>query len=138
MDDGGAVMKPDNDYWTREAIRARQIAFLERHGVKLEPEPATKPPTPQEKAQKAFAPSLEAMVKANAQSNRKALERTQAELEEAERERDRAEYARRAQIANFQAIELGYAQQQAEALAARRYDPTGNWGPANYRSGSDE
>jgi hypothetical protein len=126
-------MKTGNDYWTKEAIMARQMAIFEKHGVKLEPTPKP-PPTAQEKAQRAFAPSLEAMVKANAQSNRKVLERTQAELEEAERERDRAQYRRNAEIANFHAIELGYAQRQAEALAARRYDPTGNWGPANYKT----
>jgi hypothetical protein len=114
------------------------MAIFERHGIKLGPGLATKPPTPQEKAQKAFAPSLEAMVKANAQSTQRVLERTQAELEEAERERDRAEYRQRAQIANFHAIELGYAQRQAEALAARRYDPTGNWGPPNYKTRADD
>jgi hypothetical protein len=78
------------------------------------------------------------MVKANTQSNRRALERTKAELEEAERKRNEAEYHRRAEIANFQAIELGYAQRQAEALADRRYDPLGLWGEPNYKMHPDD
>jgi hypothetical protein len=80
------------------------------------------------------AQPLEVVVKANAQSNQRALERAKAEMEEAERKRQQTEYVRRAQIANEQAVELGYAQRQWEALAARRYDPLGVWGPANYKT----
>ena len=72
------------------------------------------------------------------QSTQRVLERTEAELEEAQRKRNEAEYHRNAEIANFQAIELGYAQRQAEALASRRYDPLGLWGPPNYKLNPDD
>jgi hypothetical protein len=119
------MKQPNEEYvFDKEAFVARLLA------IRAKPKPKA---TAQERAQQAFVPTLEVMVKANAQSNRRVLERTQAELEEAERERNRAAYRERVEIANFQAIELAYAQRQAEALAARRYDPTGNWGPPNYR-----
>ena len=102
------------------------------------PKPAPKPPTALEKAQKAFAPKLEAVVKANIQSNERALEFTKAQLEEAERERDRAEYVRRMAVANEQAVELAYAQRQAEALAERRYDPLGLYERPNYKTHPDD
>jgi hypothetical protein len=131
-------MKPNEDrLMTKEAILARYMAIFEKHDAKRKPTAKPKP-TAEEKAQQAFAPTLEVVVKANAQSNQRALDRTKAELEEAEQERDREEYRQLAEIANFQAIELGYAQRQAEALAARRYDPTGNWGAPNYKTNPDD
>jgi hypothetical protein len=131
-------MKPTEEReMTYEAILARQRALFEKWDKrKLQAKP--KPPTAEQKAQQAFAPTLEAMVKANAQSNQRALDRTKSELEEAERERNEAQYRRNAEIANFQAIELGYAQRQAEALAERRYDPLGSWGPPNYKMHPDD
>jgi hypothetical protein len=45
---------------------------------------------------------------------------------------------RRAQIANEQAVELGYFQRQMEALASRRYDPMGLYGPQNYKLHPDD
>jgi hypothetical protein len=130
-------MKPTEEReFTYEAILARQLAIFEKYDAKRKL--AAKPPTAQEKARQAFAPDLEIVVKANAQSNQRVLERTRAELEEAERKRNEAQYRRNAEIANFHAIELGYAQRQAEALAARRYDPTGNWGPPNYKTRMDD
>jgi hypothetical protein len=127
-------MKPNEDrLMTREAILARYMAIFNKPRP-----PKPKPPTAEERAQRAFAPTLEVVVKANAQSNQRALDRTKAELEEAECKRNEAEYHHRTQIANFQAIELGFAQRQAEALAARRYDPTGNWGTPNYKTHPDD
>ena len=125
-------MKPDPNYWTKEAIMARYRAILDK------PRPPKPKPTAEQKAQQAFAPTLEAMAKANAQSTQRVLDRTKAELVEAERKRNEAEYHRRAEIANFQAIELGYAQRQAEALAVRRYDPMGLWGSPNYKMHPDD
>jgi hypothetical protein len=126
-------MKPTEErLMTREAILARYMAIFNK------PRPPKPKPTAEEKAQRSFAPTLEAVVKANAQSNQRALDRTKAELEEAERERNEREYRRRAEIANFQAVELGYAQRQAEALAGRRYDPLGAWGPPNYKMHPDD
>lgn len=125
-------MKQHDEVFDKEAFVARLMAI----GTK--PKPQQKPPTAQEKAAQAFKPTLEAVVKANAQSNQRALERTRQELEEAERERDRAEYVKRVELATFQAIELGYAQRQAEALAERRYDPMGLYGKPNYRGPGED
>jgi hypothetical protein len=97
-----------------------------------------KPPTAEQKAQAAWAQPLGIVVKANAQSDRKALERAEAELKEAERVRERERYRHLAQIVNEQAIERAYQQQQWEALAARRYDPMGLYGPPNYKTNPND
>jgi hypothetical protein len=78
------------------------------------------------------------VLKANTQSNQLALERAKAELEEAEAQRERERYRQLAERVNTQAIEAGYAQRQWEALAERRWDPTGNWGSPNYQSRWDD
>jgi hypothetical protein len=78
------------------------------------------------------------VVKSNAQANQRALDRTREELEEAERKQAKDDYVKSVQWANFQAIELAYAQRQAEALADRRYDPTGIWGKPNYRKPGED
>jgi hypothetical protein len=135
-------MKPTEEReFTYEAILARQNAIFERYEAKqkaLAKAAAAKPTAEQKATERWAARPLESVVKANNQSNQRALERTKAEMEEAERKRQQEEYVRRAQIANYQAIELGYAQRQAEALAARRYDPTGNWGAPNYKTHPDD
>jgi hypothetical protein len=74
------------------------------------------------------------VAKANSQSNQRALEVAKEALQEAQLRRQQDEYVRRAQIANEQAVELGYLQRQWDALASRRYDPTGNWGPPTLAS----
>ena len=125
-------MKPTEEYlMTKEAIMARLLAIGSK--PKLKP-----PPTAQEKAQEAWKPPLEALAKANHQSTKLLVERTEAEMEEAQRLREREEFVRRAQVANNTAIELGYFQRQMEALAERRYDPTGNWGTPNYKLNPDD
>ena len=112
---------------TKEAIMALYLAIINKPAP-----PKPKPPTPQEKAQQAWKPSLETVLKTNAHSNQKALERAEREQEEAQRQRQREDFIRRAQIANNTAIELGYLQRQWETLSERRWDPTGNWGPQRY------
>jgi hypothetical protein len=126
-------MKP-NDGWSKEAYIARQLAIVAKYtNVQLKPKP-----TPEQKAQEAWKPSLGALAKANSQANRRLVERTEAEMEEAQRQHQREEFARRAQIANETAVELGYFQRQMDALANRRYDPTGIWGTPNYKTNVDD
>jgi hypothetical protein len=129
-------MKP-NEEMTYEAILARQNAIFERYEARQKL--AAKPtPSAKAKATERWTPPLEVAAKTAVQSTQRVLERTEAELEEAQRKRNEAEYHRNAEIANFQAIELGYAQRQAEALASRRYDPLGLWGPPNYKLNPDD
>jgi hypothetical protein len=60
-----------------------------------------------------------------------------------ELERAATEQARQAQLrqvhetALHHAIEEKFAWQQQQAAWERRCDPTGNWGPPNYRTGRD-
>ena len=123
-------MKPTEErLLTKEAIVARLLAI----GGKPQPKP-----TAEQKAQQAWAQSLEVVLKANRQSDQMALERAKEELEEAQRRRAQEEYIRHAQIANEQAAELGYLQRQWDALAERRYDPTGIWGRPNYKLHPDD
>jgi hypothetical protein len=84
------------------------------------------------------AQPLAVTLKANTQSNQRALERAEEELARVRAERDREQYRSIAELVNFQAIEQGYAQQRWEALASRRYDPTGNWGAPNYKTNADD
>ena len=116
---GSRVMKPEDKPWNREEFVARQLAIVAKYTkVQLKPKP-----TPQQKAREAWKPSLEAMAKANGQSNRLLFERTEAEMEEAQRLRQREQFIQTARIANERAVELGYYQRRMEALAERRYDP---------------
>ena len=125
---------PNDKPWSREEFVARQLAIVAKYAkVQLKPKP-----TPQEKAEKAWKPALETLLKTNAQANQKALERAEQEQAEAQRLRQREEFARRAQIANETAIELGYMQRRWDALAERRYDPTGNWGKPYYKLHRDD
>src|SRR5207253_11520495 len=66
---------------SKEEFAARLMAIAEKHRRKAA---EAKPLTAEEKAKEKFAPSLEAVVKANAQSNRRVLERTREELERSE------------------------------------------------------
>jgi hypothetical protein len=113
--------------WGPEAVAAKARAYRESKRVKLEAKP-----TAEQRAEKAWKPSLEVMAKANQQSNQMLVERTEAEMEEAQLRRQREEFVRHAQFANERAVELGYFQRRMEALAERRWDPTGNWGPQRY------
>ena len=125
-------MNPNDErLMTKEAIMARLLAIGSK--PKLKP-----PPTAEQKADKAWKPPLETLAKTNRQSNKLLVERTEAEMEEAQRQRQRDDFIRRAQIANETAVELGYFQRQMEALAERRYDPTGIWGPPNYKQHPDD
>jgi hypothetical protein len=127
-------MKPNDKPWNREEFVARQLAIVAKcTKVQLKPKP-----TAQEKAQEAWKPPLEALAKANRQSNKLLVERTEAEMEEAQCQRQQEEFVRRAQIANETAVELGYFQRRMEALADRRWDPTGNWGRPNYKTQPDD
>jgi hypothetical protein len=119
-------MKPiEERLMTKEAIMARLLAIGSK--PKLKP-----PPTAQEKAQEAWKPTLEVLLKNNAAANQRALERAEREQQEAQRLRQHADFIRRAQLANETAVELGYMQRRWDALAERRWDPTGNWGPQRY------
>jgi hypothetical protein len=127
-------MNPNDKPWSREEFVARQLAIVAKYTkVQLKPKP-----TPQEKAQEAWKPPLETLANTNRQSNKLLVERTEAEMEEAQHQRQREEFVRSAQIANETAVELGYFQRQMEALAERRYDPTGNWGRPNYKTQADD
>ena len=124
-------MKPNDErLMIKEAIMARLLAIGQK--PKLKPKP-----TPQEKAREAWKPTFETVLRST-QAERRALEQAEREQEEAQRQRQRAEFIRNAQIANERAVELGYLQQQWDALAERRYDPTGNWGALNYKLRSDD
>jgi len=118
-------MKPTEErILSKEEFIAWQLAIVAKYTkVQLKPKP-----TPAEKAREAWKPTLEAVAKANGQSNRLLVERTEAEMEEAQRLRQREQFVQTARIANERAVELGYFQRQMEALAERRYDPTGIWG----------
>ena len=125
-------MNPNEErLMTKEAIMARLLAIGSK--PKLNP-----PPTAEQKAEKAWKPPFETLAKTNRQSNKLLVERTEAEMEEAQRQRQREDFNRRAQLANETAVELGYFQRRMEALAERRYDPTGNWGPPNYKQHPDD
>jgi hypothetical protein len=125
---------PNDKPWSREEFVARQLAIVAKYTkVQLKPKP-----TPQEKAEKAWKPPLETVLEANRQANERALERAEREQEEAQRLRQREQFIRRAQIANETAVELGYMQRQWDALADRRWDPTGNWGRPNYKTQADD
>jgi hypothetical protein len=128
-------MKPnDAETFDKEAYIAHQLAIVAKYTkVKLEPKP-----TAEQKAERAWKKPLQAVVKANSQSEQVELKRVRQELEEAEARRARAEYISHAQIANERAVELGFFQRQMEALAERRYDPTGNWGRPNYKTNIDD
>jgi hypothetical protein len=122
-------MKPNNEPWNKEEFIARQLAIVAKYTkVQLKPKP-----TAQEKAQETWKPTLETLAKTNRQSNKLLVERTEEEMKEAQRQRQQEEFVRRAQIANETAVELGYFQRRMEALADRRWDPTGNWGTPNYK-----
>ena len=125
-------MKPTEERsMTKEAIMARLLAIGSK--PKLKP-----PPTAEQKAERAWKPPLEALAKANHQSTKLLVERTEAEMEEAQRQRQQEEFVRRAQIANETAVELGYFQRRMEALGDRRWDPTGIWGRPNYKQHPDD
>jgi hypothetical protein len=120
--------------WNKEAYIARQLAIVAKY-TKVQLKPL---PTAQEKAQEAWKPALETVLKTNAQANQRALERAEREQEEAQRQCQREDFARRAQLANETAVELGYYQRRWDALAERRWDPTGNWGTPNYKLNPDD
>ena len=128
------MKQPNDKPWNREEFVARQLAIVAKYTkVQLKPKP-----TAEQKARETWKPTLEALAKTNRQSTKLLVERTEAEMEEAQRLREREEFIRRAQIANNTAIELGYFQRQMEALAERRWDPTGNWGRPNYKTQADD
>jgi ABC-type ATPase with predicted acetyltransferase domain len=138
-------MKQPNDKYVfdPEDFMARQRAIFEKHGLLELWEPGssvvTKPvPTAQEKAQEAFKPTLERVLKAEKQTCEQALKAKEEALKEAQVRRERDEYAQHVARINNSAIELAWAARQAEALAARRYDPTGIWGSPNYRKPGEE
>jgi hypothetical protein len=125
-------MKPTEErLMTKEAIVARLLAIGSK--PKLKP-----PPTAEQKAREVWKPPLETVLTANRQSNQLALERAEQEQEEAQRLRQREQFIRNAQIANETAVELGYFQRRMEALADRRWDPTGIWGRPNYKQHPDD
>ena len=126
-------MKQPNEVFDKEAFIARLLAI----GTKPKPKPPV--PTAQEKAQQAWKKqSLSAVLKAEKQTCEQALKAKEEALREAQEQRERDEYVRRQQQITESAVQLGYAQRRAEALAARRYDPTGLWGPANYRGPGED
>jgi hypothetical protein len=131
------MKKPNDKYvFDPEVELARTRAIFEKHGLLelWEGKPKAKPaPTAQEKAQEAFKPTLERVLKAEKQTCEQALKAKEEALREAQVRRERDEYAQHVQRINNSAIELAWAARQAEALAARRYDPTGIWGTPNYR-----
>ena len=125
-------MKEADDYWSYEAILARQLAIFERHDAKQR---ALATQTKGEKAVAKLAKQpLETVLKADAQSSAKAIELTEWEMREAQEQRDRARYREIVEAANTRAIEHAWAQRQLDAIAERRYDPTGNWGKPNYKT----
>jgi hypothetical protein len=122
-------MKAQDDYWSYEAILARQLAIFEKHDAKQR---ALATQTKAEKAKaKLEKQPLENVLKADAQSSRKAIERTEEAFREAW---DIARHREVVELANTRAIEHAWAQQQLERMADRRYDPTGNWGKPNYKT----
>jgi hypothetical protein len=125
-------MKTENDYWTKEAIIARQLAIINK------PRPPKPKPSAEERAEKTWTQPLSNVLRTNAQSNQRALERAEEELREAEARREREQHRQIAEMVNHAAIEQAYALRQWEALAARRYDPLGSWGAPNYKTNPDD
>jgi hypothetical protein len=126
------MKQPNDEYvFDKEAFVARLMAI----GTKPKPKPA---PTAQEKAQEAFKPTLERVLQTEKQTCEQALRAKEQALREAQERREREQYAEHVARINNSAIELAYAARQAERLAARRYDPTGIWGTANYRRPGEE
>jgi hypothetical protein len=91
----------------------------------------------EERKRKLPTRQLEVTLRANTQSNQRALERAEEQLARAQAQRDREAFRQIAEMVNHQAIEQGYAQREWDALAARRYDPMGLWGTPTLASGED-
>jgi hypothetical protein len=93
-----ARSREEEDYWSQEAIMARQRATIER-GWQIH---LAKEKAKAEAKARGELPGreLEVAVKANTQSTRRVIERTREDLERAERERREAQYRATAQLAN--------------------------------------
>jgi hypothetical protein len=76
-------------------------------------------------------PPVEVKLKVNRQTNDQLRADLDAELERARATEQRREIY---QVALHHAIEEKFAWQRQQAAWEHRYDPTGNWGPPNYRT----
>src|SRR6516165_210864 len=104
-------MKAQDEYLSYEAILARQLAIFEKHDAKQR---ALATQTKAEKAKaKLEKQPLENVLKADAQSSRKAIERTEEAFREAW---DIARHREVVELANTRAIEHAWAQQQLERM----------------------